>query len=185
MLGLLDSAPVILAIVFGIPAALGVVVALGVRRRTPALVLLAGSLVVVGVAFVAVWAVFQEPAASRAGSPGAPPPAGRPIDVSCTPSGAQLEEIAKGIAFGKKCLASPAGQEFSIRFDNQDQGTPHNIHIYSADPTRDPSARSLFAGELIVGPATATYRVQALPAGSYFFHCDVHPTQMFGGLVVA
>ena len=38
--------------------------------------------------------------------------------------------------------------------------------------------------QIITGPAVATYDVKALPAGTYFFHCDVHPTQMFGTLVV-
>jgi hypothetical protein len=40
-----------------------------------------------------------------------------------------------------------------------------------------------FAGDLVTGPATATYDVPAIPAGTYFFHCDVHPTQMFGTFV--
>lgn len=184
VVGLLDSAPVVLAIVLGIPAAIGVVVGLGLRRRTPALVLLAGSVVAAGVAVLAVWAVFQEPSVSTARPPGTPRPAGRPLDFSCAPSGAQLEETARGIAFARTCLAAPAGQPFTIEFDNQDQGTPHNIHIYSADPISDRNARSLFAGDLVTGPRTLTYRVSALPAGRYFFHCDVHPSQMFGGLVV-
>jgi plastocyanin len=28
------------------------------------------------------------------------------------------------------------------------------------------------------------YSVPALTAGNYHFHCDVHPTQMYGTLVV-
>jgi len=184
VLGLLDSAPVILGIVFGVPAAVALVVALGVRRRTPVVVLLAGTLMVAGVAVLAVWAVFQGPDVSGAASPGISRPAGRPVDFTCAPAGSQVEETAKGIAFQKTCLAAPAGQEFTIRFDNQDPGTPHNIHILSADPSSDPNAPSLFEGELVTGPRTTTYRVSALPAGRYFFHCDVHPSQMFGGFVV-
>jgi hypothetical protein len=184
VLGLLDSAPVTLAIVFGVPAAVALVVGLGVRRRTPVVVLLAGALMVAGVAVLAVWAVFQEPARSGASSPGLSRPTGRPVDFTCAPAGAQVEETARGIAFGKTCLAAPAEQEFTIRFDNQDSGTPHNIHIFATDPTSDPNARSVFEGELVTGPSTTTYRVSPLPAGRYFFHCGVHPTQMFGGLVV-
>lgn len=184
MVGLLESAPVVLAIVLGVPAAVMLAVGLGLRRRTPVIVLLAGSLVAAGVSVLAVWAVFREPSASTVTSPGTSPPAARPLDYSCAPGGPGVEETARSIAFGKTCLAAPAGQQFTIEFDNQDEGIPHNIHIYSADPAGDPSARSLFAGELITGPRTTTYRVPALPGGRYFFRCDVHPAQMFGGLVV-
>jgi plastocyanin len=34
------------------------------------------------------------------------------------------------------------------------------------------------------GPQTTTYRLPALKAGSYFFHCDAHATAMQGKLVV-
>lgn len=188
MLGLLDSSRVTLAVVFGIPLAIGVVVALGVRRSTPTLALLAGSLMVAGIAVLAAWAVFQPAGRKAAGSTtpasGAGGPASQPVSFSCSPSGAKLEEIAKGIAFEKKCLAAPAGQAFTIEFDNQDAGTTHNIHIFAADPRKDPNARSLFSGDLVTGPGTATYQVRPLAAGRYFFHCDVHPTQMVGGFVV-
>jgi len=188
VLGELDSSRAILGIVAGIPAAVALVVALGVRRKTPALVLLAGSLVVAGITVLGVWAIFQQPTQQAVGSPntspgaGAPPP---PLSFSCTPSGTQLQETAAGIAFQKTCLAAPAGQAFTIEFDNKDAGTPHNIQILSADPNRDPSAQSLFTGDLVTGPRTVTYDVPSLPAGRYYFHCNVHPQQMFGGFVVA
>jgi plastocyanin len=187
VLGLLDSSRVTLAVVFGIPLAIGVVVGLGVRRRTPAFVLLAGSLVVAGITVLGAWAVFrpasQQASGATASSPG---PVGSPgfVSYSCTPSGTRLQQIAKGIAFEKHCLAAPAGKAFMIEFDNQDPGTSHDIHIYSADPRKDPQARSLFSGALVTGPNKATYDVQALREGRYFFHCDVHPAQMFGGFVV-
>lgn len=191
MLGLLDSSPVTLAVVFGIPVALGLVVALGTRRGTPAVALLAGSLVVAGIAVLATWAILQPAGQEASGSTASPPGAGGggpgspPVNLSCTPSGTQLQETARGIAFAETCLAAPADQPVTIEFDNQDAGTAHNIHIFSADPREDPNARSLFSGELVTGPDRATYEVPPLPAGRYFFHCDVHPTQMVGGFVVA
>ena len=39
--------------------------------------------------------------------------------------------------------------------------------------------------DTLVGPGSVTYQVDALPAGSYFFRCDVHPTQMTGTFVIA
>ena len=41
----------------------------------------------------------------------------------------------------------------------------------------------LFRGDLITGPATVDYDLPPLPAGTYYFHCDVHPT-MAGDVVV-
>jgi hypothetical protein len=189
VLGELDSSRVTLAVVFGIPVALGLVVALGIRRGTPAVALLAGCLVVAGIAVLATWAILQpggrEASGSTASPPGAGGPGSAPVNFSCTPSGTQLQQTARGIAFAETCLAAPADQPVTIEFDNQDAGTAHNIHIFSADPRKDPNARSLFSGDLVTGPDTATYEVPAQPAGRYFFHCDVHPTQMVGGFVVA
>ena len=54
----------------------------------------------------------------------------------------------------------------------------HNIAIYSDD-----RSRQLFNGELVTGPATVEYDVPPLPAGQYYFQCDVHPN-MNGTVVV-
>ena len=62
-----------------------------------------------------------------------------------------------------------ADQPFKIDFKNQDQGTPHNVEI------KDSTGASKFRGEIITGPAEATYDVPALTAGSYTFVCSVHP----------
>jgi len=88
--------------------------------------------------------------------------------------------MAHNIAFNTKCLAAPANTPFKILFMNMDVGTPHNVAIFT-----DPAAtKSLFTGALVTGPKTVTYQVPALPAGTYYFRCDVHPTQMFGTFVV-
>src|SRR6266511_5467005 len=114
VLGLLDSSRVTLAVVFGIPLAIGVVVALGVRRRTPAFVLLAGSLVVAGIAVLSAWAVFQPARQQASGStvessaPGAGGSSAQQVSYSCTPSGTRLQETVKGITYQKNCLAAPA-----------------------------------------------------------------------------
>jgi plastocyanin len=83
--------------------------------------------------------------------------------------GTTLEVEAENIAFKESTLAAPADQGFKIDFKNQDQGTPHNVEI------KDSSGASKFRGEIITGPAEATYDVPALPAGSYTFVCSVHP----------
>jgi plastocyanin len=82
-----------------------------------------------------------------------------------------LDEVAEGTAFTESCLVAPAGEPFTITFDNQDAGLPHNVAIYTDSAATD----VLFQGETFPGVATQDYDVDALDAGSYFFRCDVHP----------
>jgi plastocyanin len=80
---------------------------------------------------------------------------------------------ASNLKFSAAELAVPAGAPFKLFFRNLD-GAPHNVAIY-----RDSSAsETLFTGETITNAAT-TYEVPALPAGEYYFRCDVH-TDMNG-----
>ncbi len=86
---------------------------------------------------------------------------------------------ALNIAFEQTSVTAPAGQAFQIAFDNKDAGVPHNVAIHKDNP----SGAEVFKGEIITGPATATYDVPALDAGTYAFVCTVHPT-MTGTLTV-
>ena len=85
---------------------------------------------------------------------------------------------ALGIKFDQASIDAPAGQAFSIAFDNRDTGIPHNVYI------TDAGGKTVFdGGTPITGPAQKTYDVPALQAGTYMFHCVVHPT-MVGTLTV-
>jgi plastocyanin len=117
-----------------------------------------------------------------------------PPQVPTIPDGAEgcgedgqpiLKIVAEGTAFDPTCLVAPAGEPFTIEFDNRDPVAaigPHNIAIAvdEAAVASDP----IFKGDLVDGPDTVGYDVPAIPdEGSYFFHCDVHPT-MTGTLAV-
>jgi plastocyanin len=91
--------------------------------------------------------------------------------------GTTLQQVASGVQFGTASLEAPANQPFSIDFDNQDAGIPHNIQI------ADASGTMVFEGDTVNGPAKITYNVPALAAGSYKFSCKWHPT-MVGDLTV-
>jgi hypothetical protein len=121
----------------------------------------------------------------------APPPAPQPPE---TPDGAEgcgedgqpvLQIVAEGTTFDPTCLVAPAGEPFTIEFDNRDPVDatgPHNIAIAvdEASAATDP----IFTGDLVNGPDTVPYEVPAIPdEGSYFFRCDVHPP-MTGTLAV-
>lgn len=100
--------------------------------------------------------------------------------ATCSPSGTSLTISAKDTAFDKACMAVPAGQAFTIKFDNND-ALPHNVTIQESHT----ATTSFFTGEQITGPnKSITYQVPALKAGTFHFHCIVHPDQMNGTFVV-
>lgn len=96
----------------------------------------------------------------------------------CTPSGTQLSISAVELKYDKRCLAAPAGQDFTIVFDNREP-LPHNVAIF-----RESASSDVFTGDIVTGPKVVTYSVKALPAGTYLFRCSVHPSQMVGTLLV-
>ncbi len=100
--------------------------------------------------------------------------------ATCTPSGTALRIVANNLHFDRDCLAAPANQPFTITLNNQENGIPHNISIYPDGQ----GGNALFKGDIVTGVQTTVYRVRGLPAGTYYFQCDVHP-DMNGALVVA
>jgi len=106
------------------------------------------------------------PAPSGAAPSGAPA-SGAP--ASQAPAGATVNETALNVAFGTGALTAPAGADFTLNFDNQDAGIPHNIVI------KDASGATVFTGDLVTGPKQIAYSVKALAAGDYTFICAVHP----------
>jgi len=126
------------------------------------------------------------PATGSGGSAGASPAASAGVPASGTPGSAppasagpaaDLTITAASSAFTTTDVTGPAGRPFTLAFDNQDQGTPHNVHI------KKPDGSDAFKGELVTGVATKVYQVPALAAGTYSFACDVHPS-MTGTLTI-
>ena len=113
------------------------------------------------------------PSAVPSGStaPSASVPASVAPSPATSPSaGGQAVDItASGIAFTTPNVTAPAGTAFTIHFDNQDAGVPHNVQV------KDASGASVFKGEIFNGVAAKDYQVNALQAGTYSFVCDVHP----------
>ncbi len=88
---------------------------------------------------------------------------------------------AQNILFNLSTMTVPAGSEVTVVFENLDSGIPHNFAVY----TDSSATTTIFQGVLITGVSTTTYTFSApITAGSYFFRCDVHPTQMTGTFVV-
>lgn len=112
-------------------------------------------------------------------SPTAPPAA--PPDVAgCGDDGKPILEIAaSGLVFDKNCLVAPAGDPFTITFDNQDAAPiTHNVAIFPDAESTD----AVFAEPPFAGPRIVEYNVDALDPDTYAFRCEVHPTTMTGVL---
>lgn len=126
-----------------------------------------------------------EAGAEGPGEGGEPGPGPGP---TCKPSGTELTIVAPPGAltagFDKKCLAVPAGEAFTIEFENQDQGLIHNVNIYT-DPSATESLLQPPNEGDITGPDSITYEGEPIDEpGKYFFRCDFHPTTMTGTFVV-
>ncbi len=115
-----------------------------------------------------------------AGASGAPGASGSP-GASAEPSGVAADVTigAKNIAYTPNKADAPAGRAFTIAFDNQDAGIPHNISIQ----TGGAGSQQVFLGKIVTGPVVEIYNVPALPAGTYTYVCSVHAT-MTGVLTV-
>jgi plastocyanin len=83
---------------------------------------------------------------------------------------AAVELAANGLAFDKAELTIPADTEFVLAFNNE-EAQPHNVAILEAQG----SPNALFRGAIVTGPKLAEETVEPIPAGEYYFQCDVHP----------
>lgn len=100
-------------------------------------------------------------------SPPAPDPAGNG-------AGTALELSAENVAFSASSLQADAG-EVTIRFANNDDGVPHNLHV-TGDGVDEKTK---------VEPGPVNQRLSVtLRSGKYNYVCDVHPQQMSGELTV-
>jgi cytochrome c oxidase subunit 2 len=112
------------------------------------------------------WVTQQKQAQSKAGS--------------CTPAGSSVTLTAQHISWDKTCIAAVAGQPIRITLINKDAGIAHNFAIWVDSSLK----KRLFQTPNVNGPATKTFTAPALPAGKYYFQCDVHGPAMSGTLVI-
>ena len=129
--------------------------------------------------------------ASAAVSPSASAAATAEASGSAGPSGSAGASGGTGLTitapvgasttgFNTDRLEAEAGIPFTIVFDNQDTGVPHNFVL------KKPDGSNVDIGDtaIITGPASVTHNVPALDAGEYPFLCEVHPQTMKGVLTV-
>lgn len=90
-----------------------------------------------------------------------------------------IKVVAQNTAFDVKEIDLPADTPSEITVENKDPFA-HNLAIYQDDTA---SGTPLFTFEPFAGPDKKTFPVDPIPAGEYYFHCDIHPN-MNGTVVV-
>lgn len=78
---------------------------------------------------------------------------------------------AQNLRFSTDQLVVPAGTKFTLVFENKEP-VPHNVAI-SSQP--DGKGDLLFRHDPITS-STGIFEVGPLVAGTYHFHCEVHPS---------
>jgi cytochrome c oxidase subunit 2 len=112
-------------------------------------------------------AAYDEYIAALAG--GEPTPAPEEGDCATTVQLAAVESIR----FDTDRIEVPAGEDFCIELTNNDT-VPHDFGIVETE----------FDGDDVAAGESITYLIPAMQAGDYTFHCDLHPTDMVGDLIV-
>jgi len=102
------------------------------------------------------------------GGSASPGPSGAPAP-STDPSAEVVTITAASIAFNPTEVTAPADAPFTLSFDNQDAGIPHDVQI------KDAAGAVVFKTDVFPGAAKRDYSVPALAAGAYPFACSVHP----------
>jgi plastocyanin len=87
--------------------------------------------------------------------------------------------VAQGIAFDQSTLTVPAGAKVIMNFNNKDS-MAHNFALY----TDSNAGTAIFKGEVITNSSTTYNFTAPSTPGTYFFRCDIHPTQMTGKFIV-
>jgi plastocyanin len=99
--------------------------------------------------------------------------------ADCSPTGTTVSVVAKDIKYDASCLAAPADKPFTLAFDNKDS-IPHSVAILESHT----ATQVLFHTDTFAGPKSMTFTLGPLKAGTYHFHCEVHPDQMNGTFLV-
>lgn len=93
-----------------------------------------------------------------------------PPAPACEPGGPTIEVSAKDFEFDTDCLAVAADTPFTVTFANKEAVAPHTFSLYGIDNTPIRRGPNIEAG----GSEVADF--DGLPAGAYYFLCDLHPS---------
>ncbi len=96
----------------------------------------------------------------------------------------RIEVTGQNNSFIPEVIEAPAAVEFTIVFNNADDGVQHNLAIFRTEDDAASGADPIAATTIEAGPGTQELSVGPLPAGDYFVWCQVHTSQMTARLNV-
>ena len=99
---------------------------------------------------------------------------------SSTATGPEVKMVPS-TKFEKTDITINAGRTVTITVNNTDTGQRHNFSLYKTKEDADAAKDELAKTDICTAPCLQTADVN-VTAGEYFFHCDVHPSQMTGTL---
>lgn len=105
-----------------------------------------------------------------------------PPEEEAEPFHAELAAPENAIqqGFSTDALVFEADTAVELAFTNEDPGVGHNVWILDGP---DDSASPLFQGPDVSGPGEIGYRIPPIPAGEYFFFCQLHPDTAMEGII--
>ena len=111
------------------------------------------------------------PPSLRQPRPRRPPPRARPAGRPLTVAGAEHRRSTRTASPRRPTRPSPLAFDEPGQRGSAQRGDLHERGRDDAPGRGAPGRRHL------VGPGSVTYQVDALPAGIYYFRCDIHPTR--------
>jgi plastocyanin len=99
----------------------------------------------------------------------------------------QATIVASGIKFDKSTLMLKTNASVTVLFKNEDASVPHNFTVWPSQAVAQAGdvSKAIHPGNTITGVAESTEKFKTGPPGKLFFECTIHPTSMFGNIVVA
>lgn len=102
-------------------------------------------------------------------------------EIGAEQEGITVDLVAENIAFDKSVITVPSGAHITVNFVNRDSGVPHTFSVYETSAAQ----KVIFRGQAVTGLGKIKYNFDApIDPGTYFFRCDIHPSQMTGQFVV-
>ena len=109
----------------------------------------------------------------------APPPGGGPAGGG---PGGPVTVVATDNEFDTDVIEAVAGEEFTVTLENEGDAQ-HALEFLTEEGGEELATGA--STDLISGGESATLTFTPEEAGTFYFHCTVHPTEMFGEFIVA